>query len=110
MVWNHEPTPRRVQKYPAGLFEDVETAGRVVLVVGNPDGADPDGVPVDATVTFTLDAKDYPELMFATVRGASSTLSDDGETLSLEVIVPALDFTVVELDTAPPEVEDVIND
>jgi hypothetical protein len=47
--------------------------------------------------------------MFATVRGATSTLSGDGETLSLEVIVPALDFTVVVLDTAPPEAEDVID-
>ena len=41
--------------------------------------------------------------------GAVSTLSDDGETLTLEVIVPALDFTVVQLDTAPPEVDDVID-
>jgi len=103
MVWEEEATQRRVQKYPAGLFEDVETEGRSVLVVGNPEG----GV-ADAIVTFTLDASDYPELMFATVRGATSTLSGDGETLSLEVIVPALDFTVVVLDTAPPEDEDVI--
>jgi hypothetical protein len=105
LVWKEEATQRRVQKYPAGLFEDVETAGKAVLVVGNPDG-----VEINATVTFTLDAMDYPELMFATVRGAASTLSNDGETLTLVVTVPALDFTVVEFDTAPSENEGVISE
>jgi hypothetical protein len=103
LVWTEEATQRRVQKYPAGLFEDVETAGRSVLVVGNPDG-----VEANATVTFVLDANDYPELMFATVRGAASTLSIDGEILTVEVTVPALDFTVVEFDTAPPEIDNVV--
>jgi len=96
LTWDYTTTMRRMDFYPAGLFEDVETAGKYVLVVGNANGG-PDGEL--ETVRFTLDAGDYAELIFADVSGAIATVSDDGRRLTLEVTVPPLGFTVVELTT-----------
>jgi hypothetical protein len=94
----HQAIERRAPKFSAGLFEDVETPGQYVLVVGNPEK----GL-ASQVVTFTLDARDYPDLIHATVRGAIGTLSEDEQTLTLEVTVPALDFTVVTFDSLPLE-------
>ena len=70
-------TPRELEQYPSGLFDDIEHGNQAVLVVGNPtDQA--------ATITYTLDAATYPNLVDA---GAASNVID--------VHVPPLDFAVV---------------
>jgi hypothetical protein len=90
--WQHTTNKRHVDYYPAGLYEDVETAGKHVLVVGNPDDK-------NATVRFTLNSRDHAGLIFASINGATGTVSDDGQTLTLEVNIPPLGFSVVDLVT-----------
>ncbi len=97
--WSHKTNKRRVDAYPAGFFKDLEADNKYVLVVGNPID-DQDGL--SAVVRFRLELSEYGQLVYSDVHGAKGILSDDGQTLTLEVLVPPLEFTVVEL--TPPVV------
>ena len=89
---------RRVDLVPASYWQDLETAGEHVLVIGNTTGS-------AETMTYTIDPSDYPTMTASAYRaidqnGTTLAPSTSG-TLTFSAAVAPYDFAVVRVVPQP---------